>query len=388
MKLNLFRILKIESALAGIAFLVVISLMASDPGTAAQIADSVRSVIGPAPVAFAENLFYGLTDTLQRATFHGSTTPGYWTIPTASPAITPQAPDRAKAAPGSVNSVRTFQPPNVTPLYPSLAVPGEGTWVPLPNSFDPTAPPLMFKTFLHADAARPYARVAIAAVDLTRLRLHVVAGTVEPASVTSVPRVGLVSKSDLASLVAVFNGGFKAVHGHYGMMVDRQNLLPPQPNADTIALYQDGHVRIAPWSVISDTLPLMQSYRQTPAFLAYRGRINPALVDEHLVLWGAAVSGNTAIWRSALGLSADGQTLYYATGESLTAERLAESLVAAGAHDAAELDVNASHEQFLIYAPTHGNYSEQALIVEMTYRPGEFVSVPSLRDFFYLTLAK
>jgi Phosphodiester glycosidase len=398
----LFRILQIDLALALIALLEAIGYLAVTPTALTQVVDLVRGVVGPVPVAFAENTFYGLTDAVQRTTFQGRTTPGYWTAPPTSvprapaavghianpPTPAPAASGRTANAPTPAPAKESFQPANVTPPYPNLAVPGEGVWVPIPNTLDAAAPLLMYKTFLHADPERPYSRVAIVAMDATRLRLHAVAGTVDPVSTARVLRSGLVSPSDVASLVAAFNGGFKAIHGHYGMLVNGQTILPPQPNADTIALYRDGSVRIAPWSVISNTLPLMQSYRQTPEFLAYQGHVNPNLSDNRFPLWGAAVGGNTVIWRSALGISADGQTLYYAVGESLTAQRLAEALVDAGASNVAELDVNAWHEQFLTFAADGGKLTGQVLIDGMSGPPGLFVSTPSSRDFFYLTLAR
>jgi hypothetical protein len=284
-------------------------------------------------------------------------------------------------------SLPAFAPRDLPPLYPALAAPGEGVWVPLPNALHPAAPPLMYKTFVHPDPQRPYARIAIVAIDATRVQLHAVAGTLEPASNARVPRPGLIPPADRASLVAAFNGGFKAMHGQYGMMVNGQTILPPQPDAATIALYRDGSVRIAPWAALVSTLPQMQSFRQTPPYLVQNGHLNPGLINEVSQLWGAYVDGNTIIWRSALGLSADRRTLYYAVGESLSARRLAETMVAVGAANAAQLDVNQSFERFLTYAPPSGNFNEQALLPAMSYQPGMYVAQPAPRDFFYLTLA-
>ena len=386
---------------------MALTFLAIQPTAIPSLVDQTRTLVGPEPIAAAENVFYGVSDAYRKMTCGDCTTPGYWTPPVA-PSVGAPAPSAARiatqrTAPPSVavpalltTTVAAqpptplgFQPRDLAPLYPALAAPGEGVWSPLPNPFDARrAAPLMYKTFLHPDPTRPYARVAIVAMDATRLRLHAVADTVEPVSAARVARPGLIPRADLAALVAAFNGGFKAIHGHYGMMVDGQTILPPQPNADTIAIYRDGRVRIAPWSIISDTLPSLQSFRQTPAFLAYQGQVNSALADEQLFSWGKSVSGKTVIWRSALGISADGRTLYYAAGESLTARRLAEALVAAGASDVAELDVNWSFERFLTYAPPSGNYAEQVLLDQMRYQPGMYVARPSARDFFYLTLAK
>ncbi len=377
MKIYSFRFIQIELTLIALTLLGLVGWLAASPNALTQVVDDVRGIIGPEPIAFAENVFYGVTDTVQQKTATGNT-PGFW-----SPPATPAQP---QVAPKLSAPQNLFLPRPVTPLDPNLAAPGEGLWTPIPNAFDSSAAPLMYKTFLHPDAARPYAQVAIVALDATRLRLHAVAGTQEPVSSARVPRPGLIPSSDVASLVAAFNGGFRAIHGHHGMMVDGQTILPPQPNADTIALYRDGSVRIAPWSAISNTLPLMQSFRQTPAFLAYQNQINLSLASNHPIAWGASVSGKTAIWRSALGVSADGRTLFYAAGESLTAQRLADALVAAGASDVAELDVNLSYQRFLMYAPARGDFAEQVLLDKMIYQPRMYVAYPSARDFFYVTL--
>lgn len=67
---------------------------------------------------------------------------------------------------------------------------------------------------------------------------------------------------------------------------------------------------------------------------------------------------------------------------------MADALVATGASDAAELDVNLSYQRFLMYAPARGDFTEQVLLDTMVYQPGMYVSHPAARDFFYLTLAK
>jgi len=381
MKIYSFKFIQIELIAVALMFLVITGWLVASLNTLPQVVDGVRGLVGPEPIALAENTFYGVTDSLQQKT-SAANTPGFWSPPALSVPAQPQVAPNLHASP------KLFLPRAVTPLYPALAAPGEGAWTPLPNAFDASAAPLMYKTFLHPDSIRPYAQVGIVALDATRLRLHAVAGTREPVSSMKVLYLGLIPNADLASLVAAFNGGFKALHGHHGMMVDGQMVLAPQPNSDTIALYRDGSIRIAPWSAISNTLPLMQSFRQTPAYLAMQGQVNPALQYEQFNLWGKSVSGKTAIWRSALGISADGHTLYYAAGEALTAQTLAQALVAAGASDVAELDVNSSFERFLMYAPSAGNYSEQVLLGQMIYEPGMYVARPAQRDFFYVTIRK
>ena len=44
--------------------------------------------------------------------------------------------------------------------------------------------------------------------------------------------------------MAAFNGGFKAMHGHYGMMLDGETFVPPRDIGCTVAMYKDGGLKI------------------------------------------------------------------------------------------------------------------------------------------------
>lgn len=428
-------------------------LYTSSPDTIAQFVDEVRTVVGPQPVAMAEDLFYGALDRYNQWAYQGKNTPGYWQVQTNTavngapvvgtqgteqegdvsgqtqgteqegdvsgqaqgteqpddtlvqapattggvseqvpnvqpvPGVTPALPYSLSPDAHTLGTARSIFPPApIPPLYPRLAAPGEGIWVAMPNLLEPSAAPLMYKTFLHPDPARSYTRVAIVAIDLSQVRLHVVAGTQEPVSTARVVRTGLIPRTDWANLIAAFNGGFRAIHGHYGMMVEGQTILPPQPLGDTIALYHDGSIRIAPWTTLAATLPQMDSYRQTPPALVEQGKVNPALYDENSLVWGGTLTRSTVVWRSAIGMSADHRILYYGDGESLTARRLAEAMLAAGASDVAELDVNLSYERFLTFDPRHGNFDGVPLISAMSTKPNLYTFTAAPRDFFYLTL--
>src|SRR6185312_6070794 len=147
-------------------------------------------------------------------------------------------------------------------------------------------------------ARRSYSAVAVVAIDLDRLGLSLVAGTVEPqsASVPKAERPGLVPPEHFGDLVAAFNGGFKAEHGHYGMMLDGRTYLPPRKTSCTVALYRDGSLRVRTFSALEATVPDMVGYRQTPPCLVEQGEIHGTLqVAEDSHGWGAAIGGETII---------------------------------------------------------------------------------------------
>jgi hypothetical protein len=187
-------------------------------------------------------------------------------------------------------------------------------------------------------------------------------------------------------MFAAFNGGWQAVHGHFGMMVDGATLLAPRDQACTVALYKSGAMRIAPWTAIAPEADQLVAYRQTPPCLRENGSHNSLLADTSKN-WGAAVDGATVIRRSALGLNQAKNVLFYGVGDSLSALSIAAALGYAGAHDVAELDVNWAFPRFLTYAhatPTAAPTVKESLI-PASYKPGEYVSISWYRDFFYLT---
>src|SRR5690606_21511631 len=146
---------------------------------------------------------------------------------------------------------------------------GDGVWLPMvpPGS---TAAPAMWKTLLHPDAKRPFAAVAVVAVDRTAVDLHVVPGTHEPKTaphVAPIERPGVVPKEHHGRLLAAFNGGFRAMHGNYGMAVGGRTILPPRDIACTIALLPEGRLAIRTWREIDEQRDEMLAFRQTPPCL-------------------------------------------------------------------------------------------------------------------------
>jgi len=228
-------------------------------------------------------------------------------------------------------------------------------------------------------------------MDWKYLRLHLVAGTVEP--ITHVKpvagRPGRIPRSDWGTLVATFDGGFKTMHGRFGMMIGGEVLLPPRESSCTVAMYNDGHVQVAPWRTLKSTEHDMQAYRQAPPCLVEDGTLNDALSSHNVAEWGNAVNGATVIRRSAIGIDATGKILLFGLGDSMTILTLAQAMAAAGAAYAAQLDVNYPLVRFLVYTPRPAGQppSSTPLIPKLVYRNGEYLTQPSTRDFFYITLA-
>lgn len=352
------------------------------PAFGAALADGVRSVAGPGVVAWAEDVTYGIEDRVKRFLYRDAPPKQFWdepAPPVAAPAPAVTAPEVAVPAP-------VFAPASFHPPVAKVAGKHDGEWIAVPNPDDPGATPVFYKALVHPDKARSFAAVAVVAIDLAHVALTLVPGTVEPAS-SALPRAkrpGVVPPDAFADLLAAFNGGFKAEHGHFGMMLDGVTLLPPRDTSCTIGLYKDGSLQIHTYPALKDGD--LRAYRQTPPCLVEDGAINHR-ASEHATGWGAAVGGDTVIRRSALGLSADGAILFYGLGESVTADSLARAMLAAGAHDAAQLDVNAAYPRFLFYQhpASEPPRVDSALIPDIDFSKHEYVGQAETRDFFFLT---
>jgi hypothetical protein len=264
------------------------------------------------------------------------------------------------------------------------------------QAFGPTAgsAPIMARGSVKPDPARPYAQAMLVRIDLSQVQLHLVAGTIEPKAAQGTPsfaRPGDIPLGDQANLLAAFNGGFKAIHGSYGMLTNGITILPPLDNMATIAMYNDGHVSIGAWGRDITSTPDLIAYRQNCPLLIDQGQINSHVNDESRKEWGYTVKNLDTTWRSGLGISQDGRFLIYAVGNSLSVESLAQALQQAGAYYAMQMDINGFYTRFVTYQPASSskvsNYPVIAskLLNQMSGDPAQFLH-PYDRDFFYVTL--
>ena len=392
-------------ALPALLTTILVAVPAASPATGAETADFLRSIFGPEPVAQIESLSYWMRDAINRSlpSPHNGTPQVNWSssaqvdlgrlanIPDPMPTILPDA---------QLPQVQTVGTPG---LAPTAAV--EQSQIPPTSDVVTAAPqigwqayePLMARTILMVDPNRSYAGVALVRIDLSGLRLHIMAGFIEPAHPSGIdkviPNLGMVSPQDQDKLVAAFNGGFKALHGHYGMMVDGITFLQPVDNIATVAVYQDGSVQMGAWGRDLLSSPDIVAFRQNCPPLIDAGQINPALSTDVRKSWGFT-NNSDITWRTGLGITQDRRYLIYAVGNGTTAQFLAEALQKAGAYMAMQLDINQYYAHFVTYSNTNNPPSSlgdpltaEPLLDEMIDIRKLFL-VPYPRDFFYLTLRK
>jgi hypothetical protein len=307
-------------------------------------------------------------------------------VPPHVSAAPPPAEEATPPEPAAPTFAGPFPPPACSPLYERTAKPEDCTWTPWSQAGGD--PALMAVTTLHPHPIKPHPFVTVVAFDRREVELFLVAGTDEPASKT-VPaerRSGLVPRPAQPQLLAVFNGGFMARHGNFGMMVDGDVFVPPKDDACVIGLAQDGSIRIGSWPRIGGELAQARAWRQTPPCLVEGGAPNPRLPEEHHTRrWGAAEDGNREVRRSALGLDPSGRSLLYGFGDWVTATELAAAMKAAGGVDVAQLDINWSYTRFYTFEQVPGAAPRivATLVPKAKYRPNNYVEEPAHRDFFY-----
>lgn len=379
----------------GLVFIPVVS-----PSAGAAMADWLRSIIGPEAVAEIESVSFKLQDTFNQARYQVSG--GQAQVSWADPADTSASASTKANAPKATNVPTKAQPSGkvmtvttnpINPAVPNvITAPSDvGDW----QAFGPTINdnPIMARAIVKPDPARAYAQAMLVRIDLSQIQLHLTPGTVEPVAtkgVPSFPRPGFIPQSDQANLLAAFNGGFKSIHGDYGMMLNGITIRPPIDSLATIGLYRDGQIRIGEWGRdITATADLI-TYRQNCPLLVDQGVINPHVNDESRKEWGYTVKNLDTTWRSGIGLSQDGRFLIYAAGNSLTVESLAEALRQGGAYYAMQLDINGFYTRFVTYTPADNSKASgyplvaHKLLNEMSGDPALYLH-PYDRDFFYIT---
>ena len=396
-----------------IATVIVTSL---SPSTGAQGADFLRSLLGPKPVAYLEEVVFKVQDTIAQIKYRlaGNTPAAPWQIVeipgSPQPSTTPPT-DTVTPTPFTeftltptlrldltaifTPQLPTYTPtitltPTATPWQPLMVPPmgslaGEGVWEPyIQNNSGVT---VAYRTFLQPDPARPYVTIAVVGFDLTQVRLHYILGTEEPYVPNAPKRSGTIPYKDLqlGVLLAAFNGGFKSVNGNFGVMADNVVIIQPIKNMGTLAIYKDGSIRIGEWGVDLSYTNDMVTFRQNCPLMVHNGEINPQVFNNSVNDWGGTVDGDTVTFRSGVGISQDGNTLYYFAGQKISMPVLAKTMQDVGAYQAMQLDIN---NYYVIFTEIH---AENNQLVATALLPKEMVGNitrflhPYVRDFFYVT---
>jgi hypothetical protein len=340
------------------------------PTVGSRLTEWARNHGGGGIVTWAENTWY----TWNAPPKGGKPAPG--AIPKAAAPTT---------VPVAVGPAHLPVPAAITPF---VAVPtaGEGQWHPVGRTVDGT--PTMYAAFLRPNAVNTSLVTGVAWMDTKLLSASLYAGTAIPGTGQAFSATAPITGAALNSLDAAFNSGFRMQDSQGGFYLDGITAVPLQPDKASLAIDSAGNVTIGSWGTEVSMTPSTVAVRQNLDLLIDNGQLVPGLDANDNIKWGATLGGRVQVWRSGVGVTADG-ALVYVAGSGLSIVDLANLLQRAGAVRAMELDINTAWVNFshwdLAYGAAATATNGTLLTYDQNTSPGRYFSTLS-RDFFTMSV--
>jgi hypothetical protein len=268
----------------------------------------------------------------------------------ALPKGTIHKPKTATTLPATATVAHLPAPAPIVPIA-SSPVAGEGQWSPAGRPVDGV--PALYTTQLRPSAIHTSYVVGVAWMDTTLLKATLYSGSQIPGG-GPYSHTAPISPTDATSLVTAFNAGFLMSGANGGYYTDGKTIDPLRTGAASFVVYRNGSSTVGQWgrdvSMSSDVV----SVRQNLDLLVDNGQVVPAAYNGSATQWGATLGGGLYVWRSAMGVTANG-ALVYVGGPGLDIVDLANILVRAGAVRGMELDINTDWVNDSIYRPSTAN---------------------------------
>jgi len=382
--------------LAGI-FWSIISVLTA-PGTdsvTARLAEWGRDHYLSSVVTFAENVQYKLNPPkvggtpdaalLQSLAPTTTATPEPTASETTTPTATPIPTPTETATPAPISTSTAIPDPiQVAPLdslspFASPEIAGEGVFK---TVFTINDEPAVRVAFLRPDQEHSSYLTGVAVMSSSLLRVTLHPGFLEPGKLTNYQTEDKISNSDLSGLVATFNSGFKLKDSKGGYFSEGFTAKRLEKGAASFVIYEDGRTDIGSWGSDVSMDKTVVSVRQNLSLLVDNGVVSDDLQKNILSKWGYTIKNDYFVWRSGIGIKADGNLIYVA-GNALSVQSLADILQGAGAVRAMELDINPEWISYMWY-PKDGKYGPQKLLA--FDRPANRFMKKSSRDFFAVSI--
>jgi len=343
------------------------------PGAAplsARTVEWVKSHGGAGLVLWAERLWY----TWHKPPVGGTPAGG---LPYAAGSSTGGSANGAGAGKASNLPVHLPKPPDITPIA-SNPLAREGRWQPSGSRVDGI--PAIYTAFLRPDNVHTSLVAGVAWMDTKLLSGTLVAGTQSPGG--SWPWGAEVPPSRRARLAATFNSGFLLGDSHGGYYANGRTAAPLVNGQASLVFFTNGDVSVGKWGRDFTMGPDVAAVRQNLQLIVDHGKVTPGVNTNDFAMWGATLGNQVLVWRSGVGVTADG-ALVYVGGPGLSVQSLANLLVRAGAVRAMELDINTDWVSYNYYTPApNGQYGVGAhKLLPGMYRPANRYLVPDQRDF-------
>jgi len=255
---------------------------------------------------------------------------------------------RAQLQSGPTPSPAANLPAPITPtVLPALA--GEGAWHVLTQVSNQ---PIVMRAVLRPDPAHTSYLAYVGWINTSHVRFELHPGTQEPGH-GPWQEPATLPTSHRSGLVATFNSGFRlsdALMGPYGGYYADKKTVGRLRNGDAAMIFHtDGSMTIGTWGrdgSLND--PTITAVRENLHLLVDNGQVQADAMDGSGQTWGYTVKNAYYVWRSGVGVTADGN-IVYAIGATLSVQSLAEVLQRAGAVRAMELDINPDWVSFMTY---------------------------------------
>ncbi len=270
-------------------------------------------------------------------------------------------------------------PPTIVPLA-SPPLPGEGVWHPIGRPVGES--PAIYSAFVRPDTVHTSLVTGVAWMDPRLLSARLFAGSQEPGG-GPWPYQAPIPAGVTNSLVAAFNSGFRMKDSHGGYYAYGRTAVPLAKGAASLVIYNDGTATVGQWGRDVGMGPTVAAVRQNLSLIVDHRQPVPRLGDGSFKQWGNTLGNKVLVWRSGVGVTADG-ALLYAAGNGLSASSLAGVLARVGAVRAMEMDINSEWTDFFAFDPSPGRPASPAnatkLLPDMS-QPTTRYFQPSARDF-------
>ena len=287
-------------------------------------------------------------------------------------------PNAAKILAQDAMSVTKKIPTLVTP-----ALPGEGD---LKTVYKVKGIPAIQVGYLRPDIEHTSYLTGVAIMNSSLVRYVQHPGFSEPGQLSKIGMSDQLKGAELNGLVATFNSAFKIKDSLGGYYQNKVMIKPLVTGKASLVIYADGHMNIGAWGSQVSMNSTVVSVRQNLSMLINNDVVTPNLNVSVLQNWGFTIKNAHFVWRSGIGVDANGNVIY-AAGNSLSVQSLADVLHAAGAVRAMELDINQYWISYMWYpklTATHPSLNPIKL-VPFTRLANRYLN-PSSRDFFAVYL--
>jgi hypothetical protein len=284
------------------------------------------------------------------------------------------------AEPAAPTTTSTTAPPYLPPPVTTAVPPaeaGEGAW----KAEDPWSPgpPAVMTTSFRPDPTQPTIVAYASWIRSSTTTLALYPGYKGPGPTAAGIDRGpeMVPVAARPNLLATFNSGFYEADSPGGFFVHGILYFPMVDGLATVVQHTDGTVDIIDWTGGSAPGPGIEMARQNLPLLVDAATATAASAVPSQ--WGVTLGGVPAVWRTGLGIDAEGNLIYVAA-PAQTAASLAEILIHVGAVRGMQLDINPEWPIFVAYGGPGA--AAPSLIVPNPNQTSDRFLYSSTKDFF------